>query len=121
MRFMYMSGIVEEAKFDQFRKSITWEGYAENIKAPYLCLAGESDELSPLVYADEMFKAMQGPRNLVVYQDSRHSVGGVPAATLGPTPSVLLADFIADRFAGKPLASERWYVDATGHITKRPL
>jgi pimeloyl-ACP methyl ester carboxylesterase len=116
-----MSGIVEEAKFDQFRKSITWEGYAENIKAPYLCLAGESDELSPLVYADEMFKAMQGPRNLVVYQDSRHSVGGVPAATLGPTPSVLLADFIADRFAGKPLASERWYVDATGHITKRPL
>jgi dienelactone hydrolase len=121
MRFMYMSGIVDEAKFDQFRQSITWEGHAENIMVPYLCLAGESDELSPLVYADRMFKAMQGPRNLVVYQDSRHSVGGVPAATLGPTPLVLLADFIADRFAGKPFASERWYVEATGRIIKTPL
>jgi dienelactone hydrolase len=121
MRFMYMSGIADEAKFDQFRQSITWEGYAENIKAPYLCLAGESDELSPLAYADKMFKVMQGPRNLVVYQDSRHSVGGVPAATLGPTPPVLLADFIADRFTGKPFVSERWYVEATGRIAKTLL
>jgi dienelactone hydrolase len=121
MRFMYMSGIADEARFDTFRQSITWEGYAEKIKAPYLCLAGESDELSSLAYADKMFSAMQGPRNLVVYQDSRHSVGGVPAATLGPSPQGLLADFIADRFAGKPLVSERWYVDATGRVTKTPL
>ncbi|MBO0753823.1 MAG: prolyl oligopeptidase family serine peptidase, partial [Bradyrhizobiaceae bacterium] len=121
MRFMYMSGIADEAKFDQFRQSITWEGHAEKITAPYLCLAGESDELSPLAYADRMFRAMQAPRNLVVYQDSRHSVGGVPAATLGPSPPVLLADFVADRFAGKPLVSERWYVEATGRITKTPL
>jgi dienelactone hydrolase len=121
MRFMYMSGIADEARFDQFRQSITWEGYAEKIKAPYLCLAGEADELSPLVYADKMFKAMQGPRNLVVYQDSRHSVGGVSAATLGPSPPLLLADFVADRFAGRPLVSERWFIDAAGHVTKTPL
>ena len=121
MRFMYMSGIVDEAEFDRFRQSITWEGHAEKIAAPYLCLAGEADELSPLVNAERMFQAMKAPRNLVIYQDSRHSVGGVPAANLGPAPAVLAADFIAARFAGTALASERWYVDATGRIARTPL
>jgi dienelactone hydrolase len=121
MRFMYMSGMVDEAKFDEFRKTITWEGSAEKIRAPYLCLAGEADELSPMEHTERMFKAMQAPRNLVVYQDSRHSVGGVPAANLGPNPAILMADFMAARFAGAPLTSERWYVDATGRVTKTPL
>jgi dienelactone hydrolase len=121
MRFMYMSGITDEAKFDEFRKSITWEGYAEKIRSPYLCLAGEADELSPLEHADRMFKTMQAPRNLVVYQDSRHSVGGVPAANLGPNPLILMADFMAARFAGAPLTSERWYVSASGQVAKTPL
>ena len=47
-RFMYMSGIVDEAEFDKFRQGITWEGHADKIKVPYLCLAGEDDELSPV-------------------------------------------------------------------------
>ena len=64
---------------------------------------------------------MSAPRQLVIYQDSRHSVGGVPAATLGPTPGVLAADWMAARFAGKPLASERWYVDGTGRVTKTAI
>jgi hypothetical protein len=55
---------------------------------------------------------------LVVYQDSRHSVGNVPAANLGPFPQVLVADWMAARLAGKPFASERWYVDSAGRITK---
>jgi dienelactone hydrolase len=121
MRFMYMSGMTDEAQFDRFRKGITWEGYAEKIRSPYLCLAGEADELSPLEHADRMFKAMQAPRNLVVYQDSRHSVGGVPAANLGPNPLILMADFMAARFAGVPLASERWYVSASGQVARTPL
>jgi hypothetical protein len=39
MRFMYMSDITDEAKFDEFRKDMTWEGHAEKICVPYLCLA----------------------------------------------------------------------------------
>jgi len=64
---------------------------------------------------------MQAPRQLVVYQDSRHSVGAVPAANLGPTPSVLIADWMAARLAGKPFESERWDVDATGRVTRTAL
>jgi len=57
----------------------------------------------------------------VVYQESRHSVGNVPAANLGPFPPILVADWMADRLAGKPFASERWYVTSSGQIEKRRL
>ena len=121
MRFMYMSGITDEAKFDEFRKSMTWEGYAERIRVPYLCVAGEADELSPLVHTERLVKALQGPKRLVGYQDSRHSVGGVPAANLGPFPSVLMADWMAATLNGKSFSSEKWYVEASGRIVKSAI
>lgn len=120
-RFMYMSGITDEAEFDAFRRTITWEGHAEKIRMPYLCVAGEADELSPLAHSHRLVGAVAGPKQMVVYQDSRHSVGNVPAANLGPFPPVLVADWMADRLAGKPFASERWYVIASGAIDRTPL
>ncbi len=118
MRFMFMSNVLEEKVFDEFRKTITWEGHIDTVKAPYLCLAGESDELCPLRYTEAMFSAMTGPKQLVVYADSRHSVGGVPSANLGPTPTVLVADWMAARLAAKPMASEKWFVEGTGRVVK---
>lgn len=117
-RFMYMSGITDEDEFDEFRKKITWQGHADKIRAPYLCVAGEAEELSPLVHSDALMAALKGPKQMVVYQESRHSVGNVPAANLGPFPPILLADWLADRLAGKPFISERWYVTGSGEINK---
>ena len=118
-RFMYMSGITDESEFDAFRnKTITWEGHADKITAPYLCVAGEAEELSPLEHSERLLRALKGPKQMVVYQDSRHSVGNVPAANLGPFPPILVADWMADRLAGKPFASERWYVTASGQINR---
>ncbi|HUK59102.1 MAG TPA: alpha/beta hydrolase [Stellaceae bacterium] len=117
-RFMYMSGFTDEKKFDEFVKTLTWEGHVEKIRCPYLCVAGEAEELSPLEYAERLVRQLKGPKQLVVYQDSRHSVGNVPAANLGPFPPVLLADWLAARLEGKPFASERWYVQANGQIQK---
>jgi dienelactone hydrolase len=122
MRFMYMSGITDEAEFDRMRQGMTWEGHAERIRVPYLCVAGEFDELSPLEHTDRLMHALGGPRRLVVYQDSRHSVGNVPAANLGPTPTILMADWMrATLVDGKPFASEKWFVESTGRIVKTPL
>ena len=115
-RFMYMSGYTDEAAFDEFRKTLTWEGHADSIRVPYLCVAGESDELSPLVHTEKLLTTLQCPKQLVVYQDSRHSVGNVPAASLGPTPAVLVADWMHARLAGKPFVSERWFVEASGRV-----
>jgi len=66
---MYMSGFTDEQAFDRFRKTLTWEGHAGKIKVPYLCVAGESDELSPLVHTERLLKTLQCPKRLVVYQD----------------------------------------------------
>ncbi len=120
-RFMYMSGITDEEKFDAFRQTITWEGHAEKIHASYLCVAGEAEELSPLVHSERLVAALKGPKQMVVYQESRHSVGNVPSANLGPFPPILVADWMADRLAGKPFPSERWYVTSSGQINKTPL
>jgi len=120
-RFMYMSGIADEHEFDTFRKAITFEGHADKIEAPYLVVAGECEELSPLEHSHRLLKALRGPKQMVVYQESRHSVGNVPAANLGPLPQVLVADWLADRFAGKPLANEYWFVRSNGTIDKTAL
>jgi hypothetical protein len=117
-RFMYMCGVIDEDEFDEFRKTITWQGHAEKIRAPYLCVAGEAEELSPLEHSERLMAALKGPKQMVVYQESRHSVGNVPAANLGPFPPILVADWLADRLAGKPFISERWYVTSSGEINK---
>lgn len=117
-RFMYMAGYTDEAQFDEFCKTLTWRGHAERIRAPYLCVAGEADELSPLEHTERLFDTLACPKQLVIYQDSRHSVGNVPAAHLGPHPQTLVADWVHARFCDKPLASERWYVEASGRIAK---
>ena len=120
-RFMYMSGIVDEAKFDEFRKTITWEGHTEKIKVPYLCVAGEFDELSPIHNSERLVASLNGPKQMVVYQESRHSVGNVPAANLGPFPPILAADWLTARLNGKPMANEKWFIRSNGQIDKTPL
>lgn len=120
-RFMFMSNYMDEADFDEFRQTISWVGHAEKIAAPFLCLAGEADELSPLHNVEAMFAEMSCPRQLVIYQDCRHAIGGVPAAALGPYAPALVADWMAARFAGKPVHSERWFVEASGQVKKTPL
>ena len=117
-RFMYMSGYTDERKFDTFCKTLTWEGHAEKIRIPYLCVAGEADELSPIEHTERMMNTLRCPKQLVVYQDSRHSVGNVPSAHLGPHPQTLVADWISARLNGKPFASERCYVESSGRVVK---
>jgi dienelactone hydrolase len=120
MRFMFMSGFSDEDAFDRFVRTLTWEGEAEKIHAPYLCLAGEADELSPLVHTERLLSRLGGPRQLVIYQGSRHSIRG-PAASNGPHPQSLIADWMEARLRGEALSSERWFVETSGRIVKTPL
>jgi dienelactone hydrolase len=120
MRFMFMSGYTDEAEFNKFAKTLTWEGYAEKIRAPYLCIAGEADELCPNQFTETMLKEMSAPRNLLIYQDARHSIAGVPAAVNGPSYGPLMADWMLARLGGKPMTSERLYVEASGKIDRTP-
>jgi dienelactone hydrolase len=120
-RFMWMSNFTDEDKFNEFVKTLTWEGQVDRIQKPYLVVAGEADELSPLEHTERMIASMNCPRRLVVYADSRHSVGNVPSANLGPFPPTLIADWLVARLNGKSMVSERWFVDATGRVNKTPI
>ena len=117
-RFMWMANYTDEAAFDRFCQTLSWKGHAEAINVPFLVVAGEADELCPLANTEEMLAAMSAPRNLVIYAESRHSVGGVASTNLGPFPPTLVADWLRARLDGKKVDSERRYVDATGHVTR---
>jgi dienelactone hydrolase len=121
MRFMYMSGYTDEAAFDRFREGLTWEGHAQKIRASYLCLAGESDELSPLIHTVELMKTIRSKKRLVVYQGARHSLAYAPSTQLGPNGQIMVADWMAATLAGKSFPSERWFVKANGEVDKAPF
>lgn len=121
MRLMYMTGHTDEAEFDRFAKSLTWEGHAEHIRMPYLLVTGEKDELSPLECTRRVIDAVRGPRQVVVYQDAPHAISGVPAANLGPFAPTLVADWLAARARGDVFASEQWLVDEVGRVNRSPL
>lgn len=112
LRFMYMAGYEDEAEFDRFAEGFRLKG--AEVKSPYLVLAGEDDELSPIEYTYQLFDEIPTPKKLVVYQGERHGFGSGSAAALGPQWMNMIADWFVDRFAGKPMQSERVLVDATG-------
>jgi fermentation-respiration switch protein FrsA (DUF1100 family) len=118
LRFMYMAGYEDEAEFDRFAEGLRLDG--RGVKCPWLCLAGEDDELSPIEHTYALFDAIPQPKQLIVYQGERHALGG-PAATLGPNWLNTVADWLRDRLDGKPLRSERVYVDVTGRQTVTPV
>jgi dipeptidyl aminopeptidase/acylaminoacyl peptidase len=120
-RFMYMAGFVNEDAFDAFRDSLTWQGHAQRIEAPLLCIAGEADELSPLCHVEDFVRALRGPKQLVVYEGSRHTVAGVPSTHFGPSPTSVMADWMSARLNGSPFHSERWQIDAGGRVSKSSL
>jgi len=120
-RMMYMTGYSEEVAFDQFAKSLSLVGHSQRMKIPYLCVAGEAEELCPLPHVEQTLSTIGSAKRYVVYQESRHAVGFVPSANLGPYPPTLLSDWMLDRFEGKPLKSERWYIRSDGAIEKTPL
>jgi dienelactone hydrolase len=113
-RFMAMAGFTDEAVFDAFARRWTLAPLAPRIRAPYLVLAGEDDELSPIRHTYDVLAAVLGPRQLVLYRGEKHSIGGGPAARLGPNALDLAADWFVDRFAGREPAETATLVETSG-------
>jgi len=120
-RFMYMSARREEADFDAFVKTLTWERHARNIRCPYLCVSGEFDNLSPLQFTYSLFEELQAPRTLVVYEGAGHGVSGAPSSTRGLYFPNVIADWVLARFEGRPIENEMWWMGSEGQVTKTPL
>lgn len=120
MRFMYMAGYMDEEKFAKFTPKLDLRPIAHRITCPYLCVAGGDDELSPIEHTYDLMDRITAPKKLVVYEGARHAIGPVPSVALGENPQNLMSDWFADRFAGKPMSSEKVYMDSTGRATVTP-
>ena len=93
---------------------------ADQIKCPYLCVAGEDDQLAPIEFTYDLFDRIKAPKKLVVYEGAEHGVMGAASAAMGEAPMNLIIDWLADRLAGKPMKNEKVFVDATGRATVSP-
>jgi len=98
-RYMWMSGYTNEEEFDAFAKTLTLQGLGEKIKCPILMIAGEDDDLSPIDHSYKLYDEITAPKTLVVYKNELHGVSD------NLDVRALMADWMTDRFADKPLVS----------------
>ena len=118
-RFMYMAGYDSEEGFDEFARRLDLRPFATSVRCPYLAIAGEDDELSPLQHTIDLLRRIPAPAELVVYRAERHSIGGGTASAFGPNRHHLVANWAADRFAGRPARDRFRVVDASGAVHER--
>lgn len=121
LRYMFMSGYDDEAAFDRFAEKLDLRPIAGDIKCPVLIIAGEADQLSPVENSYELFDLIKTPKKIVVYQGANHAISDSMSNRLGENRMTLLADWFADRIAGKPAPSEKVFIDSTGRSTVTPL
>ena len=117
LRFMFMSGYDDEDQFDEFIKGFDLRTIAGDITAPYMVIAGEDDQLSPIEHTHELFTHIKAPKKLVVYEGANHGLNEGSSVALGENRNTLMADWFADRFAGKTMESESVFIDAVGRAT----
>lgn len=120
VRFMFMAGYEDEDAFDEFRQEFDLRKCASAITAPYMIVAGDADQLSPIHHTYELFDLIEAPKRLVVYQGANHSVQFASSADLGESPESMVYDWLRDRVDGKPMSSERILVDSRGNMNATP-
>lgn len=119
LRFMYMAGYEDEEEFDKFAETLTLSGMGEQIKCPFLVVAGEDDELSPIEYTYELMDVIKAPKELLLYQGERHGLNTTSSSAQGPNSRIYIAEWIKDRLDSKPMESKKILVDMMGqtHVT----
>ena len=58
---MFMAGYEDEDAFDVFRQEFDLRKVAKEISAPYMIVAGEADQLSPIHHTFELFELIDAP------------------------------------------------------------
>jgi len=112
-RYMWIVGYEDEEKFDKFAQTLTLKGLGAKITCPYLIVAGEFDQLSPVKYSHDFYNEVKAPKKIIVYEGETHgNTQTIDAQTV-------VADWLRDRLDDKPMNSESTVIDMLGREIKR--
>jgi alpha-beta hydrolase superfamily lysophospholipase len=90
-------------------------------RVPWLVVAGDEDELSPIGHSYELVAACASPSAMLVYQQGRHALSlPTPSVASGPNWLTYSADWLLDRVNDKPVEEHVDYVLSSGEVELRP-
>jgi pimeloyl-ACP methyl ester carboxylesterase len=107
--FAYLTRAKSEEELDAFVAQMGLEHLLPEIECPTLLQVGEYDPRSPIEEVYELYDLMRAPRELWVFADQHHmaTLRGASMASLWNFDTYATCmDFLADRFAGRPLAHD---------------
>jgi pimeloyl-ACP methyl ester carboxylesterase len=119
--YQYMSGVFDDAEFARMEDQLVLTDVLPAIKAPVLLMHGEFDELNPLEPVVDIYERITAPKEMWVFEDQFHPLGGVAAYMLGCGIDWLLARM---RGEGIPGNDRRRYIRENGEVVEgdqRPL
>jgi pimeloyl-ACP methyl ester carboxylesterase len=121
-RYMWMSGLADdEVAFDEMAKRIDLWPLIDDLRMPWLVVAGDADELSPIEHSYALAARCPAPAPMLVYEQGRHALSvQTPSVALGPNWLTYSADWLLDRVHGVPASDYVDYVLANGLIDRRP-
>lgn len=98
--FMYMSGIHNEAAFDEMAARMTCLGYGSKIHCPTLMIVGEYDQVCFLEDSLALYAEIAGPTEMWLLEDVSHQMNTLEG--LGGLDAMpVMADWIIDALNGK--------------------
>ncbi|MEX2486933.1 MAG: alpha/beta hydrolase [Nitriliruptoraceae bacterium] len=119
-RYMWMADIDDEDEFDRFAQSLDLRELVASMTTPWLVLAGEEDELSPIEHSYDLIARSGGPASILVYEGERHAFSGSPSTVHGPNWNTYAYDWLRDRVDGKAVAEAFEWVGGDGSVSRRP-
>jgi pimeloyl-ACP methyl ester carboxylesterase len=119
-RYMWMANLPDEDEFDRFAAKLDLDPLVADMSVPWLSVAGDNDELSPIEHTYALAASCGAPAPLLVYENERHALSGAPSTVLGPNWLSYSGDWLLDRVQGKPVEERFEYVTHTGAVEVRP-
>jgi alpha-beta hydrolase superfamily lysophospholipase len=121
-RYMWMAGLEhDEEGFDAMAREMDLRPLVEGMEVPWLVVAGDADELSPVQWSYDLAARSAGPTALLVYHQGRHALSlPTTSVALGPQWVTYSADWLMDRVEGRPLEERFDFVTENGTVERRP-
>ncbi|WP_031465929.1 alpha/beta hydrolase family protein [Sciscionella sediminilitoris] len=115
--YLYMAGYTDEEAFDrELKQRMPLGELVRNIERPVLLGIGEFDELTPVENAIATFEKITAPKEMRVYENEFHPLGGVAAEVFAYS-----AEWVRRTLDGAfdtPGRDERFFVHRDGETTE---